>query len=118
MNAKTQSMAGRRQRRFRIKLLLCTSLVLAILIGFSTAYAQNLRMEPAQRELVNGPRMSQRDIARSQFNRSEPIKGRGRSYDEIRSASDSAFWQKKGNKKASKPVKRAKRKIKKVQTGN
>jgi len=118
VKAKTQSMTRQNQRRFRIKLLLCTSLVLALLIGFSTAYAQNLRMEPAQRQLADGPRMSQRDMARSRFNRSKPIKGRGRAYDEIRSASDSAFWQKTGKKKTTQRVNRAKRKVKKVKTSN
>jgi hypothetical protein len=118
MKAKSRSMARQNQRRFRIKLMLCTSVALALLISFSTAYAQNLRMEPAQRQLVDGPRMSQRDMARSQFNRSKPIRGRGRAYDEIRSASDTAFWQKKGKKKSVKRVKRAKRKITKVKTSN
>ncbi len=85
------------------------------------AYAQNLRMEPAQRELVDGPRMSQRDMARSQFRRSQPIRGRGRAYDEVLSARDTAFWQKKGKAKSakrSKRSKRAKRSVKKVKTSN
>lgn len=119
MKAKTLSIGRERSaRRFRIKLLFCTSLVLALLIGFSTAYAQNLRMEPAQRKFVDGPQTSQRDLARSQFNRSKPIRGRGRSYDEIRSANDTAFWQKKGKSKPAKQPKRAKRKAKKVKTSN
>ncbi len=119
MNSKLLSISSaERARRFRIKLLLCTSLVMALMIGVSVAYAQNLRMEPAQRELVDGPRMSQRDMARSQFRRSQPIRGRGRAYDEVLSARDTAFWQKKGKAKSAKRPKRAKRSVKKVKTSN